>query len=313
MGTPEFATASLKALVEAGFEIAGVITAPDKPAGRGKKLRESDVKQYAVSQGLKVLQPVNLKDPAFIEEFRGLQANLGIVVAFRMLPEVVWSMPRYGTFNLHASLLPQYRGAAPINHAIINGETETGVTTFFLKHEIDTGNILYRKKVKIGPKDTAGELHDRLMHAGAELVLKTAESIRNGDYTLINQQSLIDPGTALKPAPKIFRDDCRINWQKNGLDIYNFIRGLSPYPGAFAYLKSPQGKEFQTKILEADFIRSSHSKTPGTLNLSNQKKLEVYVSGGLIDILEIQAEGKKKLKINDFLNGLQLSEEWKMI
>ncbi len=313
MGTPEFAAASLQALAEAGYTIAGVVTAPDKPAGRGKKLREPAVKTYARSQGMKVLQPANLKDPGFLAEFKALNANLGVVVAFRMLPEAVWTAPELGTFNLHASLLPQYRGAAPINHALINGESMTGVTTFFLKHAIDTGNIIFREKVPVTPSDNAGTLHDKLMEAGAHLVIKTVSAIENDNYTLTDQRDLLAPGEELKPAPKIFKEDCRINWNKPGGQIHNLIRGLSPVPGAFAFLQSPDNKHIQVKIPDAEFLPEPHQHAPGNIRLHQNRQLGIYVEGGIINIFEIQAEGKKKLPVRDFLNGMQLTEDWKMI
>eukprot|EP01133_Synstelium_polycarpum_P013969 gene13969-16471_t len=248
MGTPDFAVASLDALFKAGFEIAAVVTAADKPAGRGQKLSESAVKKYAQEKGLKVLQPVRLKDPEFIAELHDLKADLQVVVAFRMLPEAVWSMPPKGTINLHASLLPQYRGAAPINHAIINGEKESGVTTFFLKHEIDTGDIIFSEKVSIGPQDTAGELHDQLMQTGAGLLVKTVQAIADGNYTEQPQPQAAD----LKHAPKIFKDFCQIDWNQSAGLIHNLIRGLSPYPTAFTRLNDKTLKIFRAEIEEKE-------------------------------------------------------------
>ena len=252
MGTPDFAVESLKSLVEGGYNIVGVITMPDKPIGRhGSVLQPSPVKQYAVEHGLKVLQPVMLKDPTFVEELRSLNADLQIVVAFRMLPEVVWSMPRLGTFNLHASLLPQYRGAAPLNWAIINGETETGITTFFLKHEIDTGKVIQQVRIPIEETDNVGIIHDKLMMLGGKLVTETVDNILAGTIHPVEQDTMYE-GLSLKPAPKIFRETCQIDWQnKNTKQIYDFIRGLSPYPAAWTTLYTPNGKTQEIKIYEA--------------------------------------------------------------
>lgn len=312
MGTPEFATASLDALVKSNFTVAGVITAPDKPAGRGKKLTESSVKQFAIAHSLKVLQPTNLKDPAFIEEFRALNANLGIVVAFRMLPEVIWSMPEYGTFNLHASLLPQYRGAAPINHAVMNGEKETGVTTFFLTHEIDTGDVIFTEKMPIGDTDTVGEVNDRLMIIGAELVVKTVSAIKTDDYVLKNQNELLKEGVIVKEAPKIFKEDCMIKWQNPVEKIYNKIRGLSPYPAAFTVLKNAIGTNLVIKIYLSSFTMSETHTNCGTIETDNKNYLSIYGTNGKINILELQIAGKKRIDIKSFLNGFDISDGWKI-
>lgn len=312
MGTPKFAVASLEALLDAGFDVAGVITSPDKPAGRGKKLTESEVKSFAVSKGLPVLQPTNLKSPGFIDELKSLNANLGIVVAFRMLPEIVWAMPEYGTFNLHASLLPDYRGAAPINYAIINGEKETGVTTFLLKQEIDTGAIIFQEKTPIHPDETAGELHDRLMTIGANLVIKTATAIQNNDYPQISQVSLITKEKIIKPAPKIFKEDCQINWYNHADVINNLIRGLSPYPAAISNLVSDSGERIQIKIFKATIEICSISQQPGEIDFFGKERLEVWVKNGKIIIDELQMEGKKRMKAKEFLNGFRLTEKWKM-
>ncbi|HEX8061356.1 MAG TPA: methionyl-tRNA formyltransferase [Cyclobacteriaceae bacterium] len=282
MGTPEFAVASLNVLVENGYDVAAVITAPDKPGGRGQQLQKSDVKVAAEKHGLKILQPTNLKAPEFIEELRGLNANLQIVVAFRMLPEAVWSMPSIGTFNLHASLLPQYRGAAPINWAIINGEKETGVTTFFLKHEIDTGNILFQAKETIMPDDDAGTLYHRLMNKGAELVLKTVKAIESGEYKMNPQMNSND----LRHAPKIFRETCVIDWNKKTRDIVNFVRGLSPYPGAWTTINGKTYKIFKVSI--------------------NNTGIPMKTADGFVFIDELQPEGKKRMKASDFLRGYKL-------
>jgi len=300
MGTPEFAVASLEALLEAGCDIVGVVTAPDKPAGRGQKLSESAVKQYAVSKGLPVLQPVKLKDPEFIEQLRELKPDLQVVVAFRMLPEVVWNMPPLGTINLHASLLPQYRGAAPINWAIINGEKESGVTTFFLKHEIDTGNILFTEKVTIYENFNAGSLHDKLMDKGAGLLVKTVKAIESGRYTEQPQEKIAE-GTELKHAPKIFKEDCKIDWNQPTEKVHNLIRGLSPYPTAFTELN---GKIL--KIFEAEKEIKKHDITPGNFITDHKTYLKFACPNGLINLKDIQLEGKKRMGIEEFLRGIRL-------
>ncbi len=311
MGTPEFACASLQALVEAGYHIAGVVTAPDKPAGRGHQIKESEVKKLARSCGLKVLQPVNLKSPEFYEELKALNANLGIVVAFRMLPETVWSMPEFGTFNLHASLLPKYRGAAPIHHAIMNGEKETGVTTFFLKHEIDTGDIIMRERLSIGSNETFGELHDKLMILGATLVLKTVELIRNDNLKPVKQTVLIDNEDQLKNAPKIYKTDCWLKWVDHVVDIHNKIRGLSPYPAAITAFVNPDGIKYQVKIYKARMEACDHNQRFGTMETDNKNYLQVYCRKGKINILELQISGKKRMSIQNFLNGFDLTNDWK--
>jgi methionyl-tRNA formyltransferase len=299
MGTPDFAVASLNALLDAGFDLVGVITAPDKPAGRGQKINESAVKQFAVEKGLKILQPVKLKDPEFIQELRSLHADLQVVVAFRMLPEIVWNMPAKGTINLHGSLLPQYRGAAPINWAIINGEKESGVSTFFLKQEIDTGDILFSEKVNIEEKDTAADLHDKLMIIGAKLLVKTVKAIELSDYKEIPQDIKI--GESLKSAPKIFREDCQINWNQPAMTIYNHIRGLSPYPAAFCLF---QGKSL--KIFQAEVNYSNHALEPGSFQTDHKATLQFACADGFISIQELQLEGKKKMKTDEFLRGIRL-------
>jgi len=297
IGTPDFAVASLQAMFEAGYNIVGVITAPDKPAGRGMQLQHSAVKKYALSQGLHLLQPVNLKSPEFVEELRALKAELQVVIAFRMLPEVVWSMPPLGTFNLHASLLPQYRGAAPINWAIINGEQETGGTTFFLKHEIDTGKLLLQEKVALDDTITAGELHDELMHKGAQLVLRSLQLIENGTYTT-NEQELL-PG--VKHAPKIFTEHCLINWNTTAEQVHNLIRGLSPYPAAFTHLGSKVLKVYRSsKELKAV------SEAPGTMESDGKTFIKVAVQDGFVYLHELQLEGKKRMKTDEFLRGFPI-------
>ena len=281
MGTPEFAVESLKRLVEGGYNVVGVITMPDKPMGRhGSVLQPSPVKAYAVSQGLKVLQPEKLKDEAFLEELRALRADLQIVVAFRMLPEAVWQMPRLGTFNLHASLLPQYRGAAPINWAVINGDTETGITTFFLKHEIDTGEIIDQVRVPIADTDNVGVVYDRLMMLGGDLVLKTVDAILAGNVKTIPQETLSST-EPLRPAPKIFKDTCRIDWTKGVKPVYDFIRGLSPYPAAWTELCEPDSSPVTMKIYESSIVH----------------------------LLSVQLAGKKRMNVTDFLRGYRYSEK----
>lgn len=299
MGTPDFAVASLSALLEAGFEIGGVITAPDKPAGRGQKISESAVKKFAIEKGLKVLQPVRLKDPEFLDELRSINADLQVVVAFRMLPELVWNMPPKGTINLHASLLPQYRGAAPINWAIINGEKESGVSTFFLKQEIDTGDILFTEKVTIGEQDTAGDLHDKLMNIGSRLLVKTVKAIESGNYTEIPQDHI--DTRELKTAPKIFREDCQIDWNKPTSQVFNLIRGLSPYPASFSTL---QGKTL--KIYKAIPEPALHQHKPGSFLTDHKTYLKFACTDGWISVLELQLEGKKRMMVEEFLRGIRL-------
>jgi len=303
MGTPEFAVESLRALVEGGYSVAGVVTMPDKPVGKHQSiLQASAVKQYALSQNLPILQPEKLKDPEFIEQLRAWNADLQIVVAFRMLPEAVWNMPRLGTFNLHASLLPQYRGAAPINWAIINGEKETGVTTFFLTHEIDTGQIIFREKIPIADTDNAGEIHDRLMQLGARLVVQTVDAILEDAVRPIPQSEMTN-GEELKPAPKIFKETCCIRWNQPVETIYNFIRGLAPFPGAWTELTSSQGNTFNLKIFETEKIIESHDLPPGTIRSDGKKLFDVGATDGFIRIKNLQQAGKKRMEVGDFLLG----------
>jgi methionyl-tRNA formyltransferase len=297
MGTPDFAVASLNALVEAGFDIVGVVTASDKPAGRGQKLNESAVKQYAVSKGIKVLQPLKLKDPLFIEELKALNADLQVVVAFRMLPEMVWDMPAKGTINLHASLLPQYRGAAPINHAIINGEKESGVTTFFLKHEIDTGDVIFSESVSIADDETAGDLHDKLMNVGAGLLVKTVKAIEADSYTEQPQPQ----STELKHAPKIFKEHCLIDWNQPVHKIYNQIRGLSPYPTAFTKLNDKT-----LKVFKATFEEKEPGISPGSFLSDGKTYLKFAAKDGFIKLTDLQYEGKKRMQVDEFLRGMRL-------
>lgn len=297
MGTPDFAVASLDALVSAGFNIVGVVTAPDKPAGRGLQLQQSAVKQFAVSHGLNVLQPEKLKHPDFITQLQELKADVQIVVAFRMLPEVVWNMPPMGTINLHGSLLPQYRGAAPINWAVINGEKETGVTTFKLKHEIDTGNILLQDRFSIGPDETAGEVHDRMKIIGANLLVKTIQQLEQGSLKEQAQDEIIG-STSIKHAPKIFTETCKIDWHKSVTEIHNLIRGLSPYPGA---LTSLDGKVL--KIFGSKKIAQPVQDIPGTMQTDGKTYLRFSCADGYIDVLNLQLEGKKRMNTTDFLRG----------
>lgn len=300
MGTPQFAVASLQALITGGCNIVAVVTAPDKPAGRGQKLAESAVKQYAVAAGIPVLQPVKLKDPEFLEQLRSCQADLQVVVAFRMLPEEVWNMPARGTINLHASLLPQYRGAAPINWVLINGEKESGVTTFFLKHEIDTGDILFTEKVTLSGRETAGELHDRLMNKGAGLLVKTVKGIESGKYNEHPQAQLAE-GMELRAAPKIFKEDCLIDWEQPARVIYNRIRGLSPVPTAYTVLN---GKTL--KIYRSEVIDGNPAVAPGEYVTDGKTYLRFAAADGFVGVSEIQLEGKKRMGIEEFLRGVRL-------
>jgi methionyl-tRNA formyltransferase len=304
-GTPDFAVESLKILIENGYNICGVITAPDKPAGRGMVMQQSAVKKYAQSKGLLILQPEKLKDTTFLLQVASLNADLHIVVAFRMMPEQLWSMPRLGTLNLHASLLPQYRGAAPINRAIMNGESTTGVTTFFLKHEIDTGDIILAEKVDIGPSETAGELHDRLKHVGAALILKTVQQIEKGNLCTTPQNSIT---TEIKHAPKIFKNDCLINWSDKASHVFNQIRGLSPYPGAFTILKNKNEKELTLKIYAATISESIEFLEAGKIISDNKSFLNIAASDGLISIKELQLEGKKRMTVVDFMRGFSIND-----
>lgn len=302
MGTPEFAVPSLRALVAGGYRVVAVVTTPDKPAGRGQKVHQSDVKVAALELGLPVLQPEKLRAPEFVEAMRALQPDLGIVIAFRMLPEVIWSMPRLGTFNLHASLLPQYRGAAPINWAIINGERETGVTTFLLNHEIDKGAILAQVRMPILPEDNVGTMYDKLMHRGTELVLDTVERLAAGDVTPVAQPEYDDG--QLKPAPKLFKEDCRIDWSLPGRRIVDFVRGLSPYPAAWSGVVRDGESEPATsvKIFTARFEAARHGEQPGTL-FSDGRTLRVACVDGWIWLDELQMAGKKRLPVRELLLG----------
>ncbi len=306
MGTPEFAEHILRRLVEDHYNIIGVVTMPDKPMGRhGSVLQSSPVKKYAVERGIPVLQPERLKDPLFIEQLRALRADLQIVVAFRMLPEVVWSMPPLGTFNLHASLLPQYRGAAPINWAIINGDKETGVTTFFLKHEIDTGDIIHQERIPILPTDNVGTLHDKLMELGADLTVRTLDDILAGNVRPIPQSQI--PADELRPAPKIFKDTCRIDWNQPTARVNDFIRGLSPYPAAWTVLRTADGTEQDFKIFAVQPVTDAPMQAPGTITCDGRKTLCVSTSDGALRLTEVQIAGKKRMDICAFLCGNDLT------
>lgn len=312
MGTPDFAVESLRCLVEGGYNVVGVVTGPDKAVGRhGSVLQPTPVKQYAVEKGLRVLQPEKLKDEAFIDELRSLQADLQIVVAFRMLPEIVWSMPPLGTFNLHASLLPQYRGAAPINWAVINGDTETGVTTFFLKHEIDTGAVIRQVTVPISDTDCVGDVHDRLMMLGGSVVCDTVDAILEGKVVPIPQEQML-PAEELRPAPKIFKDTCRIAWGRTSKQVYDFIRGLSPYPAAWTTLIAPDGTEQVVKVYETVIIEKPLSLCPiGTISTDGKTYIHVYTSDGALSIRTLQLAGKKRMSVDDFLRGFRLAEGYR--
>lgn len=305
MGTPDFAVEALRCLVEGGYNVVGVITMPDKPAGRGHKLQYSPVKQFALDHNLPLLQPEKLKDEAFVEALRAWKADLQIVVAFRMLPEVVWNMPRLGTFNLHASLLPQYRGAAPINWAVINGDTETGITTFFLKHEIDTGEVIQQVHVPIEDTDNVGVVHDKLMVLGGRLVVETVDAILNGAVKPIPQEEMAVVGE-LRPAPKIFKETCRIDWNQPVKRIYDFIRGLSPYPAAWTELVQPDGEAVVVKVFETEKIENPHQLPAGTLLTDGKTYIRVAVADGFINIRSLQLPGKKRLKTDELLRGFRL-------
>lgn len=311
MGTPDFAVEALRCLVEGGYNVVGVITMPDKPAGRGHQIQYSPVKQYALSQHLPLLQPERLKEESFVQALREWKADLQIVVAFRMLPEVVWNMPRLGTFNLHASLLPQYRGAAPINWAVINGDTETGITTFFLQHEIDTGEVIQQVPVPIADTDNVEVVHDKLMHLGGRLVVETVDAILAGTVKPIAQEAMAVVGE-LRPAPKIFKETCRIDWTQSTKQVYDFVRGLSPYPAAWCELVNPDGEAVVVKIFDTEKLPKSHSLAPGTILTDGKNYLDVAVADGFISILALQLPGKKRLKTGELLRGFRLTDAYKM-
>lgn len=306
MGTPEFAVAILDTIIKNDYEVVGVITAADKPAGRGQKIKYSAVKEYALTQNLPLLQPTNLKDETFLAELKALNANLQIVVAFRMLPKVVWEMPELGTFNLHASLLPNYRGAAPINWAIINGETKTGVTTFFIDDKIDTGAMILNSEIAIEPNESAGELHDRLMHLGSQTVIDTLQAIENGNIKTTIQEDSAE----IRTAYKLNKENCKIDWTKSGEEINNLIRGLSPYPAAWCFLKD-EANEMSIKIYEAQFIAEKHDYIAGKV-LSTKKEIKIAITEGYISLISLQLPGKKRMKTAELLNGIQFSEQAKV-
>lgn len=306
MGTPEFAVGILDTIIKNNYDVVGVITAADKPAGRGQKIKYSAVKEYALANKLTLLQPTNLKDENFLAELKALNANLQIVVAFRMLPKVVWEMPSLGTFNLHASLLPNYRGAAPINWAIINGETKTGVTTFFIDDKIDTGAMILNSEINIEPEETAGQLHDRLMHLGSTTVIDTLKVIENGNVTTTIQEDNDD----IKTAYKLNKENCKIDWTKSGAEINNLIRGLSPYPASWCYLKD-QNEELNIKIYEARLVSESHSYEIGKI-ISSKKEIKIAIKDGFIQLLSLQFPGKKRMLASELLNGVSFSEAAKV-
>lgn len=305
MGTPEFAVGILDTILQHNYEVVGVITAADKPAGRGQKIKYSAVKEYALAHELPLLQPTNLKDESFLEELKALNANLQIVVAFRMLPKVVWEMPSLGTFNLHASLLPNYRGAAPINWAIINGEAKTGVTTFFIDDKIDTGAMILNAETAISKSESAGQLHDRLMQLGSETVIQTLALLEKGNVTTTIQQDTAD----IKTAYKLNKENCKIDWTKSVLEIHNLIRGLSPYPAAWCFF-SDKGEEWNIKIYEANILNESHSLAIGQL-ICTKKEMKIAVQDGFIQVLSLQFPGKKKMTTAELLNGIQFTENAK--
>lgn len=309
MGTPDFAVASLKAIVDAGYNVCGVITAPDKPAGRGKKIQESAVKQFAKEHKLpNILQPTNLKASDFQDNLKALGANLFVVVAFRMLPESVWDMPEYGTINLHASLLPDYRGAAPINWAIIKGEKKTGVSTFFIEKEIDTGKIIRQEKVEILANESAGTLHDKLMQTGAKTLVGTLKDIESNSYQSLDQKELIN--TTLKAAPKIFKADCKINWEQPATEVFNFIRGLSPYPAAYTELTNPDGgKNIGLKIFETEILSKPEDILPGTVEITSEV-FKIACGDGFLSLKTLQLAGKKRMDIKSFLLGFNSKEKF---
>lgn len=307
MGTPEFAVTTLKYIVEAEYNVVGVITAPDRPAGRGRKLQQSAVKEFAIQNNLNVLQPTNLKSPEFLEELKSLNANLQVVVAFRMLPKAVWQLPKYGTFNLHASLLPQYRGAAPINWAIINGENITGASTFFIDEKIDTGAMILQKETPIKKEDTVGSLHDKLMIQGAELVVTTLDLIKNESVKTVSQKE----SENLKEAPKLTKENTRINWSLDAAAIFNFIRGLNPYPAAWTVIKNGEQK-LNAKLYDVEVLIGSHNNGLGQIIIEDNT-LKVAVKNGYLLINEIQLPGKRKMKTKELLNGYQLESDAKVL
>ncbi len=312
MGTPDFAVPSLKAIYDSGYSIAAVVTAPDRASGRGRKLNQSPVKQFTLGHDIPVLQPEKLKNKEFLATLEALNAHLFVVVAFRMLPEEVWAMPPMGTFNLHGSLLPQYRGAAPINHAIMNGEEQTGLTTFFLDSKIDTGRIIMSVALEIGQEDSFGSLHDKMMNLGANLVTETIEQIRTDNFNTLAQDQFLTASKTLKSAPKIFKEDCRINWQKPTVHIYNFIRALDPFPAAFTNLISPDKKTYYIKVFKSKQELTKHQLQVGSIVTDAKTYIKVAVPDGYIYILELQVAGKKRLLVESLLKGFPISEEWQV-
>ena len=309
MGTPDFAVETLRLLVERGYNVVAVVTMPDKPAGRGHKIQFSPVKQYAISAGLPILQPERLKDENFIAELKSYNADLQIVVAFRMLPEVVWNMPPMGTFNLHASLLPQYRGAAPINWAVMNGDKETGITTFFLQHEIDTGKVIQQRSIPIAETDNVGDIHDRLMMLGAEMVCETVDNIIAGRVEAIPQEDMMTD-EPLRPAPKIFKETCHLDFSRYVIDLYNQVRGLSPYPAAWCEFVSPDNERYGVKIFEASYRLCQHDKNPGSINTDGKKIIEVACEGGYLQFVSLQLAGKKRLLTEELLRGFRMTDQF---
>lgn len=303
-GTPDFAVASLRKLLDDGFNVVAVVTATDKPAGRGHRMLSSAVKDFAVSRNIPVLQPEKLKDPNFLAQLKAFDAQLFIVIAFRMLPESVWQMPPMGTFNLHASLLPRYRGAAPINHAVMNGDKETGVTTFMLKHEIDTGDILAQERITIGPNENVGSVHDRLMELGADLTVDTVRHLLKGDIKPVPQEELIHD-TEPTPAPKIFKDNCRIDWTRTAAEVHNFVRGLSPYPGAWTELRGATTAPQEIKIYETNIAKGGFYGTPGTV-IAEKDQMFVACGDGAVEVLQLRPAGKKQMAADAFLRGARL-------
>lgn len=311
MGTPEFSVPSLEALVKAGHEIAAVVTPPDRPAGRGRKLKACPVKECALKHNLPVLQPEKLKNPEFLKALKDIDPDIIVVVAFRMLPEVVWALPKKGTFNLHSSLLPDYRGAAPMNHAIINGETISGVTTFLLDHEIDTGKILFREKVTITDDMNVGDLHDQLMIIGASLVIKTVNALECGEVTPLDQEELAKNIT-LHHAPKFSKEDLRIDWNKTAAQVHNFVRGLSPYPAAFTTLKKPDGDTYNIKVYKTTLVEDPTIPC-GTVFSDGKSFINIGTANGALAIETIQLAGKKRMNVNDFLRGFEITDNWTVI
>lgn len=308
MGTPAFAVESLRQLLDAGVTVKAVVTVPDKPAGRGLKLIPSAVKEFALEKGLPVLQPEKLKSEEFIQSLKALNADLFVVVAFRMLPEIVWSMPKFGTINLHGSLLPQYRGAAPINWAVINGESVTGATTFFIEKEIDTGKIIDKVELPVGPDDDAGIVHDTMMVKGASLLVNTVKNIFNGNVHPIDQNNVMD-ASLLKPAPKIFKETCKINWNENGQKIHNLIRGLSPYPTAYSDYYDEKNEKQNVKIYKAKFVPKEHKFIPGYIECDGKSYLHIYCKDGYLSVLDLQLPGRKRMKIDELLRGFKFKTE----